>query len=217
MKKLLMVAAWLLCIFTSMFCFTSITHSVEGLPNNSALTYWVEGYVIPVKDVNTFKPITVDLELHGADKIGFINRGSIDMVLNEIGINMSIDVKGIYIYYNCSENAAEKPVTYRLAPDGWYRISVPVGPCIVHNVPLLLKLNGEVSIEQINDTAFKIHMKARLTSDFENNISGYKIIVKYPRDFPVPINGSIEADLSYVIVNNTAISGDTIIGFRLSI
>jgi len=186
---------------------------VEGLPNNSVLTYRVKGYVIPVKDVNTFEPITVDLELYGADKIGFINRGSIEKVLKMIGINMSINVKGIYIYYNCSENAGEKPVTYRLGPDGWYWISVPVGPCVIHNVPLLLKLNGEVSVEQINDTAFKVHMKVRLTSDFENNISGYKVIVRYPQGFPVPINGSIEADLSYVIVNNTAISRDNILGF----
>ena len=100
------------------------------------------------------------------------------MILKIINYNESIDIEGIAIYYNYSENAGEKQVTYKLSPDGWYPISVPAGPCIIRNVPLILKLDGVVYVEQINDSAFKVHMKVKLTNNFDNDIGGYKLVIK---------------------------------------
>jgi len=74
----------------------------------------------------------------------------------------------------------------------------------------MLKLDGVVYVEQINDCAFKVYMKVKLTNNFDNDIGGYKLVIK---NSELPINGSIEANLSYLIVNNTAISEDDVIGF----
>ncbi len=213
MKKILMATPWLFCILLSMFFFINTLYCIEASSNNNVLTYRIEGYAIPVKDINTFEPVTVELILHGAEETAFVGRASIENVLKQIGLNMSTNVRGVRIYCNCSEEAGKKPVTYRLGSDGWYWVSIPVGPCIIRNVPLLLKLNGIVTVQRINNTVLKVHMKIRLTSDFENNISGYIITVNYPQEFQSLKNGSMEADLSYMIVNKTAISREKVIGF----
>lgn len=213
MKKILTATLWLFCILLSTLFFINTLCCVEASSNNYILTYRIEGHAIPVKDINTFEPVTVELRLYGADEIAFVKRASIENVLKQIGLNMSINVKGVRIYYNCSEEAGRKPITYRLGPDGWYWVSIPVGPCIIRNVPLLLKLNGIVTVQRINNTALKVYMNIRFASEFENNISNYIITVKYPQEFQNLRNSSIEAKLSYIVVNKTAISGNEVIGF----
>lgn len=209
--------AFLLIIILGLFYISSTnTYSIDGALNSDVLTYHIRGLAIPIKDISTFEPLTVNLTLYGADVRYFIERDYIKNLLKQARINMSINIKGIRIYYNCSEVAGKKSVTYVLDPDGWYSISIPVGPCIVRNIPLILKFNGEVIVKQINNSAFKVQMKAKLVSNFEDSYppnGDYKVIVEYPSSLTPLINGSLEINLSYVIVNNTAFSKNEVIGF----
>ncbi|ABN70647.1 hypothetical protein Smar_1562 [Staphylothermus marinus F1] len=208
----------LICIFFILVCMSATlpaTHSVGMQVFNSGgrLVYHVSGYAIPIKNISSFEPVTVDLLLRGVDEVYSMDRSYVENLLSRIGANVSFNAGGIRVFYNYSEEAGRSEITYKLGPDGWYWVDVPAGPCMVHGLPLLLKLSGTVHVKRINSSAIKVCMKALISDIFQHNLSNYKILVKYPSMFPENFNGSIEVSLTYTIINNTAVSGNEVIGF----
>ncbi|MEM4741881.1 MAG: hypothetical protein QW370_06775 [Ignisphaera sp.] len=185
---------------------------------NIILIYNISGYAMPVKDINTFEPMTIDMVFYGISTNMSMYRSDIDSVLRKVGANISLDVNGVRVYYNCSELAGKKPVTYRLGPDKWIKISVPVGPCVVRGIPLVMKYRGKVVVEQINSTAFKVYANVIFEEAInKTKISEYlsfrNLSIIYPQEFSALASGGVEANLSYMIVNRVAVSGNDVIGF----
>lgn len=131
---------------------------IQAFSNSEELVYYVNGFAIPIKDVNSFEPITVDLLLRGVEEVYSMDHSYIQNLLRKIGVNESFNAEGIRVLYNCSEIAGEKPITYSIGSDGWYWVSIPVGPCVLHNIPLIMRLNGTVHVKHVvHNNVYEFH------------------------------------------------------------